>query len=126
MQVSEEMVQLVVLPVLLLCVTAIIVARLIVKGMHRRNLDIAAEGAPPTFVIVQSRIESLSLPQRDLRAGIIWFSIAVGLGILSLCITLYVVTPVRSPLFALGVAALPGAVGLGYFVLWYTGGRQAA
>jgi hypothetical protein len=126
MEVSEEMVQLVVLPVLLICVTAIVVARLIVKGMHRRNPTIAAEGAPPSFVSVRSRIESLSLPQRDLRAGIIWFSTAVGLGILSLCITLYIETPVRSPLFALGVAALPGVVGLGYFVLWHTGRKQAA
>jgi Mg2+/citrate symporter len=70
-----------------------------------------------------------SLPQRDLRKGIIWLSVALGSGLLALSVVLghdpkHLDLPIREPLAALGIAALPAAIGLGYVILWLVGKKD--
>jgi Mg2+/citrate symporter len=69
------------------------------------------------------------LPERDLRAGVIWLSVAVGLAVLGLGIVLghdpkHLYLPIRQPLASLAIAAFPAAIGLGYLILWLVGRRE--
>jgi Mg2+/citrate symporter len=71
-----------------------------------------------------------SLPQRDLRKGIIWLSIALGSGVLALSVVLghdpkHLYLPITEPLAALGIAGLPGAIGLGYIILWFVSRKDS-
>jgi hypothetical protein len=128
MDVSEEMIQLVVLPVLLLCVTAFAISMRIVRSIERKALAIlsaaAANGETSATEMLRAltdatgaRASGLSLAQRDRRTGILLLSAAVGLGLLSGCMAFVFDAPVKSPLVAAGVAAFPGAIGLAYLLL---------
>jgi Mg2+/citrate symporter len=69
------------------------------------------------------------LPEKDLRTGVIWLSVAAGLGLLALGIVLghdpkHLHLPIRQPLASLAIAAFPGAIGLGYLILWLIGRRE--
>jgi hypothetical protein len=128
--VTEEMIQLVVVPVLLLCLTVIAVAVRIAKAIERKSLAtlIGAVGKSPEQLLGalgalhQQQTPGVPLARRDLRRGVLWLSAAIGVAVFSFCVMSWS-DPAKNSVLALGVGAFPAAMGIGYLILGLTTAR---
>lgn len=84
----------------------------------RMALDKGQELSPE---IIDRLSQSSGGKHRDLRLGIIWLSIAVGLALLALGVGNFAAEALQGTLAS---AALPFAIGLGYLLLYYLTGRD--
>lgn len=84
----------------------------------RLALDKGQELSPE---IIDRLGQSAGGKYRDLRLGIIWISIAVGLALVALGVGEFAVEALQGTLAA---AALPFAIGLGYLLIYYFTGRD--
>lgn len=62
-------------------------------------------------------------PQRDLRVGLVWLGVAVGLMCMGLALS-FEDPDVMFPL--LGIAAFPGFIGIAFIVMWAIGRDRPA
>lgn len=123
---SQESVTAIVLVTLISALTAIIVLPWIIKTRERMRLHetlryFVDKGQAPPSEVLAGLADPQHLPragQRDLRAGIFWLSVAVGItGVVSTIVAMSDPGEV-SWVMAPGLAAFPGAIGLGYVFLW--------
>ncbi len=84
----------------------------------RMALDKGQELSPE---IIDRLAQSTGGKYRDLRLGIIWLSIAVGLALLALGVGNFATEALQGTLAS---AALPFAIGLGYLLLYYLTGKD--
>ncbi len=84
----------------------------------RMALDKGQELSPE---IIDRLSQSSGGKHRDLRLGIIWLSIAVGLALLALGVGNFATEALQGTLAS---AALPFAIGLGYLLLYYLTGKD--
>ena len=120
---------------LLLGLVTVVVTYLLIKARERKRIHDALtraldKGIAPPPEVLKALTESIRppapvrpLPQRDLRNGVIWLSVAIGLAVLALSLVLghdprHLHLPIKEPLAALGIAAFPAALGFGYIILW--------
>jgi choline-glycine betaine transporter len=84
----------------------------------RLALDKGQELSPE---IIERLGQSAGGKYRDLRLGIIWLSIAVGLALVALGVGNFAIEALQGTLAS---AALPFAIGLGYLLIYYFTGRD--
>ena len=80
----------------------------------RSSIDKGEPLPPEVVTAISSNVKAPPSPARDLRTGIIWIGVAVGLAVMG------VVIGVEEPDATypmLGIAAFPGFVGLAFVVL---------
>lgn len=123
---SGDLATVIVLVTLILGLTTVIVVPWIIKARARMKIHetlryFADKGqALPDDVLAALAEPPRPLPagERDLRAGIIWLSLAVGIaGVVSTVISVNDPEDV-SWVMVPGLAAFPAAIGLGYVFLW--------
>jgi hypothetical protein len=124
--------------ILLLSLASIVVTYLLIKARERKRVhDVLSKaldnGVTPPPDLLKAIIEygrprapTRTRTQRDLRNGIVWLSVAMGLGVLAMSLVTghdpqQLKLPIKEPLAALGIAALPAAIGVGYLLLWWLG-----
>ncbi|MBN8430382.1 hypothetical protein JF535_05885 [Microbulbifer salipaludis] len=93
------------------------------NGETQQTLRLALEkGADVPAELIESLSANNSHPQEDLRRGIVWTAVAVGLGLIGL------LTPDPSNhafMGTLAAAAIPFAIGVAYFAMHYLAKPQA-
>ena len=123
MSVSEEMVQLVVVPVFMLCITAVIVALRIARAIERKSLAgaVGAKGLPEQAAGLGelSHYSGRAMPsaRSDVRRGVLWLCTGIGSAVFFFCAAAMSDASVKNPVLALGIGAFPIAMGIGYLIL---------
>jgi hypothetical protein len=124
---NEDLIPLVVLPLIVLGVTTIITLPWVLKTKERFKAHetlryLIDKGQTPPAELLAGLIEQPKLRrpgERDLRASIFWLSIAIGI-----CAVGSSIAWVSDPggngwIIAPGLSAFPASIGLGYFLLWW-------
>lgn len=126
MQLSSEFVILIVLVALIGALTTVIILPWIIKARERMKIHETLRYFMDKGQALSNEVlAALTDPprpqpagQRDLRAGILWLSLAVGIaGLVASIISMSDPGDV-SWVMAPGLAAFPAAIGLGYVLLW--------
>lgn len=70
----------------------------------------------------EARIAAQVSPDRDLRQGIVWLAIGLGLALMGYFVGFQ--EPDVTPMM-LGIAAIPGFIGLAFILLWAAGRKKS-
>jgi hypothetical protein len=100
----------------------VIIAPRYFKSVERQKLADTLRAAiengqqlPPEVIEVMSRdVKTTPSPQRDLRTGLVWLGVAVGLAAMGLAIS-FEEPDALYPV--LGIAAFPGFIGLAFIIM---------
>lgn len=114
-------------------IAAIIIVPKYLQSQERQKLQDTLRAAiekgqplPPEVVTAMTsdvKVRPKPSPQRDLRVGVVWMGVAVGLAAMGLAIS-FEDADVLYPM--LGVAAFPGFIGLAFIVISFFGRGQNA
>lgn len=114
-------------------IAAIVIVPKYLQSQERQKLQDTLRAAiekgqplPPEVVTAMTsdvKVRPKPSPQRDLRVGVVWMGVAVGLAAMGLAIS-FEDADVLYPM--LGVAAFPGFIGLAFIVISFFGRGQKA
>ena len=127
---------------LIMSVVTVVILRLCLQYRERKRIQVAVINAaekglvlsPEVLKVLSDGVRTspppLPLPRLDLRKGIVWLSFAAGLALFAFTLVVghdpeHLYLPIKDPIAALGIAALPAAIGIGYIILWLTGRKQS-
>jgi hypothetical protein len=124
---DEDVIPLIVLPLIVIGVTTIITLPWLLRTKERFKAHetlryLIDKGQAPPAELLAGLIEQPKLRQpgeRDLRASIVWLSIAIGICTMGASIAWVSDPGGNGWIIAPGVGAFPGAIGLGYLLLWW-------
>lgn len=112
-------------------IAAIVIVPKYLQSQERQKLQDTLRAAiekgqplPPEVVTAMTsdvKVRPKPSPQRDLRVGVVWMGVAVGLAAMGLAIS-FEDADVLYPM--LGVAAFPGFIGLAFIVISFFGRGQ--
>ena len=130
---AANWVAIIVLPLLILGVTSIIVMPWILRTRERFKAHetlryMADKGQVPPAELLAGLVEQPKPRQpgeRDLRASIFWLSVAIGISTLGASIAWVSDPEGYGWIIAPGLGAFPGAIGIGYLLLWWLNRSQS-
>ena len=123
---SDMWIKLIVLPLLVLGVTAVILMPFILRSRERFKAHetfryLIDKGQQPPAELLSAIVERPRVTpprERDLRASVVWLSIAIGISAFGSAIAWVSDPEGRSWVIAPGLGAFPASIGLGYLLLW--------
>jgi hypothetical protein len=124
---NEDVIPLVVLPLMVIGVTTIIILPWLLRTKERFKAHdtlryLIDKGQSPPAELLAGLIEQPK-PRRpgehDLRASIFWLSVAIGICTLGSSIAWVSDPGGNGWIIAPGVGAFPASIGLGYLLLWW-------
>ena len=129
---SGDTVAAIILPILFILVTTVIVLPWILKARERfkahetlRYLIDKGQTPPPELLAGLIEQPKPRRPgERDLRASVVWLSIAIGISALGASIAWVSDPGGNNWIIAPGVGAFPASIGIGYLILWILNRRQ--
>ena len=124
---NEDVIPLIVLPLIVLGVTTIITLPWVLKTKesfktHETLRYLIDKGQVPPAELLTGLVEQPKprpAGERDLRASIFWLSIAIGICTLGSSIAWVSDPGGNGWIIAPGVGAFPASIGLGYLLLWW-------
>jgi hypothetical protein len=129
---SGDLVSAIVMPILFTLVAIVIVLPWILKARERFKAHetlryLVDKGQAPPPELLASLIEQPKprpSGERDLRASIVWLSIAIGVSALGASIAWVADPGGNNWIIAPGVGAFPASIGIGYLLLWILNRRE--
>jgi hypothetical protein len=124
---SDNWIPLIVLPMIVIGVTAIIVLPWLLRTKERFKAHetlryLTDKGQTPPVELLAGLIEQPKVRrpgERDLRASVFWLSVAIGICAFGGSLA-WVSDPTGNGwIIAPGLGAFPGSIGLGYLLLWW-------
>ncbi|HEY9218199.1 MAG TPA: DUF6249 domain-containing protein [Phenylobacterium sp.] len=116
-------------------ITAIVVIPRYFRSLERQKLQDTLRAAvergepiPPEVVAAistpakEARVASRVHPDQDLRQGIVWLAVGFGIAMMGYFIG-FNEPDATAPM--LGVAAIPGFIGLAFILLWFAGRKKS-
>ncbi len=132
MYIDSDWIPLIVLPLIVIGITVVIVLPWVLKTRERfkaletfRFLTEKGQTAPAELLAGLVEQPRQRRPgERDLRASIIWLSVAIGISALGSAIAFVSDPHGNSWVIAPGIGAFPASIGIGYLVLWFMNRSQ--
>ena len=128
MYIDSDWIALIVLPLIVIGVTTVVGLPWVLKTRERfkaletvRFLTEKGQPAPPELLAgLVDQPRQRRPGERDLRASIIWLSVAIGVSALGSAIAFVSDPQGNSWVIAPGIGAFPASIGIGYLILWFT------
>lgn len=130
---DEDLIPLVVLPLIIIGLTVIIVLPFVLRTRERFKVHetfryLVDKGQAVPAELLAGLIERPKQPrqagERDLRASIVWLSIAIGITAFGASIAAVSEPDGNGWIIAPGIGAFPFSIGIGYLILWILNRRQ--